>query len=286
MPEGTHAPAEILAFWFYGAGGDDLNSDAYIGRMMETTWPGLGYDYELKKGEVENQPGWNIYDACEEFLPDMQAAAKMRMGYTQDDDHSVLSRIILLDQMYALLARARGEDFPFLTEELLETCDDMARAEAVRRIEDSDPADNVPLAHLMFLVSPLMRSESLQDHAAAKRFVGEHAKEHSGKKSFKSLVESMQEHEKVLRKFKRFPHRNKSCARKSTPEEEAWLKGEEYRPTWAEEMKVWKPIPRTLSRMGSSASSYMDPTITSAAKAVGGGDSDDDKGTPKKGTKK
>ena len=274
----VHTPREVLEFWFPTATFEDLSSDLYIQRMMDSIWPGLGFTYEFKvrkNSETENEqpiegldseePGFSLYDECENFLPAMQAAARMKLGWTEENDQAVLARVLLLDQMFSILHRGRGQEFPFLTETLVENCGDMARAESRRLIDDADKADVLPLAYLMFLISPLMRSEDMDDQVAAEEFVKRHEKAYGEKKSFQQLVQQMQEHRNVLKRFKRFPHRNAKCARKTTPQERAWLDNKEFKPKWAQEKFVFKlPMRRTTSNM--SDSSLYNHTIVSEAK--------------------
>ena len=292
----VHSPAEVLSFWFSDSSLNSTNDapefstlsdDAYLSRMVASVWPGLGFKYELKHvpggaaAAVETSEsetsyfvtedddeldtsGLYIYDECEQFLPAMQAAARMKLGWTEENDHAILARIILLDQMFSLLHRGRGEEYPFLTEKLVEQCGDMARCEARRFIDDAETNDTLPLAHLMFLVSPMMRSEDITDHNVACEFVKRHSKIYEGKENFKQLVASMEEHRNVLKRFRRFPHRNAKCARKSTPEEREWLNNKQLKPSWAEEYRNYKlPMQRTTS-----GSTLLNDTVVTAAKRV------------------
>ena len=101
----VHTPREVLEFWFPTATFEDLSSDLYIQRMMDSIWPGLGFTYEFKvrkNSETENEqpiegldseePGFYLYDECENFLPAMQAAARMKLGWTEENDQAVLAR--------------------------------------------------------------------------------------------------------------------------------------------------------------------------------------------------
>jgi len=117
----VHTPREVLEFWFPTATFEDLSSDLYIQRMMDSIWPGLGFTYEFKvrkNSETENEqpiegldseePGFYLYDECENFLPAMQAAARMKLGWTEENDQAVLARVLLLDQMFSILTAEGG----------------------------------------------------------------------------------------------------------------------------------------------------------------------------------
>ena len=73
-----------------------------------------------------------------------------------------------------------------------------------------------------FMLLPLIHSEEIIDHEMAYYLLDKYLKDHSGLSDIKKF---WQDHTKVIRKFHRYPHRNKTLGRKSTPEEIEFLKG-------------------------------------------------------------
>lgn len=89
--------------------------------------------------------------------------------------------------------------------------------------------------YLQFIVSPLMHSESKDDHELALEIA-----DYSVSVAPDGLVEAFErtknselEHKKVIDRFGRYPHRNKNLGRESTPVELEWLANVDELPAWA-----------------------------------------------------
>ena len=73
-----------------------------------------------------------------------------------------------------------------------------------------------------FMLLPLIHSEEITDHEMAYHLLDRYLKDHSGLADIKKF---WKDHTKAIRKFYRYPHRNKILGRKSTPEEIEFLNG-------------------------------------------------------------
>jgi uncharacterized protein (DUF924 family) len=68
---------------------------------------------------------------------------------------------------------------------------------------------------------PLIHSEDLQDHSYVNQLGDVFLKENP---NYENIKKSWGDHMVVIKKFGRYPHRNKILNRKSTPEEIEFLK--------------------------------------------------------------
>ena len=73
----------------------------------------------------------------------------------------------------------------------------------------------------LFLLLPLIHSEDLSDHIFGHKLVDTYLKNH---KEYKKIKKAWNDHTVAIKKFGRYPHRNKSLNRISTKEEELFLK--------------------------------------------------------------
>ena len=73
-----------------------------------------------------------------------------------------------------------------------------------------------------FMLLPLIHSEEITDHEMAYYLLDRYLKNHSGLADIKKF---WQNHTKAIKKFHRYPHRNKVLERVSTQEEIEFLKG-------------------------------------------------------------
>ena len=93
--------------------------------------------------------------------------------------------------------------------------------------------------YLCFMVTALMHSESLPDHEQLCIPLIDHAKKVSPDgldQWWDYQREFEEEHLRVIRRFHRYPHRNKFKGRQSTDQELQWLSDTENLPAWAQSM--------------------------------------------------
>jgi len=73
---------------------------------------------------------------------------------------------------------------------------------------------------LFFMLLPLIHSEEITDHEMAYHLLDKYLKDHAGLADIKKF---WQDHTNVIKKFYRYPHRNKTLGRESTKAEIEFL---------------------------------------------------------------
>ena len=71
-----------------------------------------------------------------------------------------------------------------------------------------------------FMLLPLIHSEEVTDHEMAYHLLDKYLKDYS---EILEIKKFWKDHTKVIKRFHRYPHRNKTLERKSTPEEIEFL---------------------------------------------------------------
>ncbi len=147
------------------------------------------------------------FDAAvgDRFFALWQDAVAGRLSSWEDSDDGVLALVIVLDQFPRNMFR--GDARAFSSDTLAHEVASRALARGVdRRI-------GPPL--LQFLYLPFMHSEDLADQARCVELFrdGDNAEN----------LEYAELHADIIRRFGRFPHRNRVLGRITTPEEQAFL---------------------------------------------------------------
>lgn len=139
------------------------------------------------------------------FLDAHFAAARREYEASFDDADGALALILLLDQVPRNVFRDSGHAF---------ATDPLARAYAHRAIATGHDLAVDPALRVFFYL-PFEHSEDIrdQDHCVA-------LCETMGDANYLKYAEA---HRDVIRRFGRFPHRNRALGRENTPEEQAWL---------------------------------------------------------------
>lgn len=139
------------------------------------------------------------------FLDAHFAAARREHEALLGDADGALALVLLLDQVPRNVFRDSGHAF---------ATDPLARAYATRAI-DAGHDQRVDPALRVFFYLPFEHSEALadQDHCVALVTA-------MGDANYLKYAEA---HRDVIRRFGRFPHRNRALGRDSTPEEQVWL---------------------------------------------------------------
>lgn len=144
----------------------------------------------------------------ERFAEIHQQAAQGELYTWRENIHGRLAEILILDQFSRNMYRDTPGAF---------ACDSMALALAQEAIKQADLSD-LTTTEKGFLYLPFMHSESLVIHQEAARLFSQPGLENQ--LHFEKL------HLVILEQFGRYPHRNKALGRVSTPEELAFLEGE------------------------------------------------------------
>jgi uncharacterized protein (DUF924 family) len=154
----------------------------------------------------------SAFDAA---LRDRFAALQQRAaaGYCGDwglEAEPCLALILLLDQLPRNLFRDQPGAF---------SCDPMAR-EAARGALKRGFDRSLPASWRQFIYLPFEHSEDIADQELAVKLFAAMARDpaHADK------LDYAQRHHAIIARFGRFPHRNAVLGRRSTPEEEAFLR--------------------------------------------------------------
>ena len=181
---------EILTFWF-GTPRDDEEYYATWHKLWFT--PDPQFDLTIR----------------ERFLDDYQLATERKLMEWQEQPRSGLALILLCDQFPRNMFRNDPRAF---------ATDPLARAVATHLIQIGLDRHLLPVER-SFIYMPFMHSEALQDQQHSVMLFRQLAEE----REFLNSVPYALRHREIIERFGRFPHRNASLGRQSTPEEEVFL---------------------------------------------------------------
>ena len=144
------------------------------------------------------------------FLNDYKNAISNKYDEWQDNPEECVALIILLDQLsrnfYRNNFKAYEQDYKCR----------LIVNEAIDRgyLEDLDKDK------IHFLLLPLIHSEDISDHIFGHQLVDIYLKDHL---EYEKIKKTWNDHSVAIKKFGRYPHRNKILNRKSTNKEEEFL---------------------------------------------------------------
>ena len=143
----------------------------------------------------------------ERFLPTYEAAARGALGHWETSPESAFALILVLDQFPRNMFRAAARTF---------AADPLARAVADRAIARGYDKQ-FALSERTFFYLPFEHSEELADQERCVELNRQHGDADS--------LKWAELHADIIRRFGRFPHRNKVLGRTTSPEEQAFLDG-------------------------------------------------------------
>ena len=144
------------------------------------------------------------------FMSDYEKAIDNQYEDWQDDPESCVALIILLDQFSRNLFRDDKQAF----------AQDYKARLITNETVDRGYLEDINLDQKNFMLLPLLHSEDISDHVYAQNLCDAHLKNHP---QFIDIKKAWDDHTYVIKKFGRYPHRNKILGRTSTPEEELFL---------------------------------------------------------------
>jgi uncharacterized protein (DUF924 family) len=151
----------------------------------------------------------------DEFSARVEAALRGELANWADGPRRRLSLIILLDQFPRNIYRGRVRAF---------AGDELAASLALSGMQSGADAALDPIERIFFYM-PLQHSESadVQDEsvAAYRRLLSEAPG--PLRAAFEEMLKHAEQHRAIIRRFGRFPHRNRLLHRSSTPEETEYL---------------------------------------------------------------
>ena len=144
------------------------------------------------------------------FENDYQKSINNELEEWQDNPHACLALIILLDQFSRNLFRDSSAAFMY---------DKKARL-IVNEAVDRGDLEILNNDERFFFILPLIHSEDKSDHVFAYKLCDSFLKTHP---NIDNIKKQFTYHTSPIKKFGRYPHRNKILGRKSTKEEEKFL---------------------------------------------------------------
>lgn len=192
---------QIREFWFGKGRLDEASADLRSG-----LWFGAGsQEQQLSLDEEIRQRFGSL----------IERAARGELDSWADGTRRRLSLILLLDQFPRNVNRGTSRAF---------AQDARALELTLSGMQSGADAALEPLERLFFFM-PLQHSESLevQDEsvAAYRRLLAESPAEL--KRTLEASLEYAEQHREIIRRYGRFPHRNRALGRISTPAEKAYL---------------------------------------------------------------
>jgi len=144
------------------------------------------------------------------FEKDYNRAINNQLEDWQDDPESCVALVILLDQFSRNLYRDNS---------LAYTHDHKARLIVNESIDRGD-LEIIEIYKKLFVILPLIHSEDMSDHIFAHNLCNAYLSLHP---NFKVIKKQFNEHTDVIKKFDRYPHRNKVLGRISSDKERNFL---------------------------------------------------------------
>jgi len=190
---------KINRFWF-----GETDENGLCSSQKSSAWFGKNENFDrLAKSEFGK------------FLPLAQSGRLDRMRETP---HGALAFIILTDQFPRNIHRGRAESFTF---------DDVSLTACQQGISSGFDSALLPVERVFFYM-PLMHSEKISVQKVSVKTFSSLADEFKDSLEvfnfLKGSADYASRHFEIIKKFGRYPHRNKILGRKSTSEEIEFLK--------------------------------------------------------------
>ena len=147
----------------------------------------------------------------DKFLKDFELASINEYDEWQDSPLGCLALVILFDQFSRNMFRDDKRAFE----------QDHKTRLIVNDAVYAGFLDTLDESQKFFVILPLIHSEEITDHEMAYYLVDRYLKNYTGIADIKKF---WQDHTKTIRRFHRYPHRNKILGRQSNPEEIDFLK--------------------------------------------------------------
>ena len=148
----------------------------------------------------------------EKFLNDYEKASLNEHDDWQDTAMGSLALVILFDQFSRNMFRDHKRAFE----------QDSKTRLIVHYAIKSDYLKEMDQSQRFFMLLPLIHSEEMFDHEMAYHFMELYLQDHPGLVDIKKF---WKDHTKAIKRFNRYPHRNKILGRESTKEEIEFLNG-------------------------------------------------------------
>ena len=145
------------------------------------------------------------------FLNDYENAVNNNYDKWQDNPEECVALIVLLDQ----LSRNFYRNDPKAYEQ------DYKSRLIVKEAVKKGFLEKLDKDKIHFLLLPLIHSENISDHIFGHQLVDTYLQDHM---EYKKIKKAWDDHTVAIKKFGRYPHRNKILKRNSTIDEQEFLK--------------------------------------------------------------
>ena len=219
----ARSPGAVLSFWF---------GEAAAAPQPAAT---RALSKEMGRTKFWFAGGPEVDEQCRGFAHLVQPAGRGQLEAEAPEWGEAagrLAQIVLLDQIARNVWRGSAEAFRF---------DGRAQELALGLLGDECGGwQGLGLAEKVFAVMPLLHSESADLHARCRGALQGLAAAHPDNAFARISLGHLDEHTAVIRRFGRYPHRNRQLGRGDTAAEAAWLRSPEC-PAWA---RSQEPPPR------------------------------------------
>ena len=144
------------------------------------------------------------------FLNDYKLAVQNKLDDWQDTEKGCLALIILLDQFSRNLFRESRKAFE----------QDKKSKAVLLKILENNFLDKMNESERLFSLLPLIHSENILDHEKAYKLMDKYLKNHLELEKIKKF---WLDHTEAIKRFGRYPHRNKVLNRVSSEDEIEFL---------------------------------------------------------------
>ena len=145
------------------------------------------------------------------FFEDLKKAINNEYDEWLDSAEECVALVILLDQFSRNLFRNSSEAF----------AQDYKTRLIVNEAVDRGYLEELEQSKIHFLLMPFIHSEDLSDHVFGHNLIDTYLKSY---KYYNKIKKAWNDHTIPIKKFGRYPHRNIILDRKSTSDEEVFLK--------------------------------------------------------------
>jgi len=145
------------------------------------------------------------------FLNDLKKAIDNEYDGWQDSAKECVALVILLDQFSRNLFRNSSKAFK----------QDYKARLVVNEAVDRGYLEELDQTKIHFILLPFIHSEDISDHEFGHKLIDAYIKTHV---DYEKIKKSWNDHSIPIRKFGRYPHRNKILKRESTLEEKEFLR--------------------------------------------------------------
>ena len=145
------------------------------------------------------------------FMTDYYKAINNEYKQWQNNPKECVALVLILDQLSRNFFRNNSKAYD----------QDYKCRLIVNEAIDRRYLEKLDMEKIHFLLLPLIHSEDLSDHIFGHKLVDTYLKNH---KEYKKIKRVWDDHTIAIKKFGRYPHRNKFLKRVSTKEEELFLK--------------------------------------------------------------